>query len=104
MTASRVHAALQPERSLAPTTVATMLGKMEGRGLVKHREQGRTFIYRAAVDAESVTRGLGDHFVERLFAGSVASAVMNLLRTREVSAQELDELEKLIMETRRKTK
>ena len=104
MAASRVHAALQPERSLAPTTVATMLAKMEARGLLAHREQGRAFVYRAAVDAEEVTRGLGDHFVERLFAGSVAGAVMNLLRTREVSRSELDQLEKLIKETRRKAK
>jgi BlaI family transcriptional regulator, penicillinase repressor len=104
MPASRVHAALQAERCLAPTTVATMLAKMEARGLLAHREQGRAFIYRAAVDADAVTRGLGDHFVQRLFAGSVAGAVMNLLRTREVSRRELDELEKLIKETRRRTK
>ena len=75
MPAAGVHAALQPERSLAPTTIATMLAKMEARGLITHREQGRAFIYRAAVDAGEVTRGLGDYFVQRLFAGNVAGAV-----------------------------
>jgi BlaI family penicillinase repressor len=104
MAASRVHAALQPERALAPTTVATMLAKMDARGLVQHREEGRAFIYRAAVDADEVARGLGDHFVQRLFDGSVAGAVMHLLRTREVSRGELDELEKLIKDARRKAK
>ena len=104
MAASAVHAALQPERSLAPTTVATMLGKMEARGLLTHREQGRAFIYRAAVEAGEVTRGLGDYFVQRLFAGSVAGAVMHLVRTGEVSRRELDELEKLIKEEKRRVK
>jgi BlaI family penicillinase repressor len=104
MSASAVHAALKPERSLAPTTVATMLGKMEGRGLLAHREQGRAFIYRAAVDANEVTRGLGDYFVQRLFAGSVAGAVSHLLRTREVSRPELEQLEKLIKEEKRRAK
>ncbi len=104
MAASRVHASLQPDRKLAPTTVATMLSKMEARGLVAHREQGRAFLYRAAVNAEVVTRGLGDHFVQRLFNGSVAGAVMNLLRTRDVSRDELDQLEKMIKEARRKAK
>lgn len=104
MTAARVHAALHPERGLAPTTVATMLAKMEGRGLVNHREEGRAFVYRAAVDAETVTRGLGDHFVERLFGGNVAGAVMNLLRTGEVSRKELAELEKLIQQAKRRAK
>jgi len=104
MTASRVHAALYPERRLAPTTVATMLAKMEARGLLAHREEGRAFVYRAVVDAETVTRGLGDHFVDRLFGGSVAGAVMNLLRTREVSRDELAKLEKLIRDTKRRVK
>ncbi|HEY3864085.1 MAG TPA: BlaI/MecI/CopY family transcriptional regulator [Verrucomicrobiae bacterium] len=102
--ASGVHAALQSERPLAPTTIATMLAKMEARGLVAHREQGRAFIYRAAVDSGAVTRGLGDDFVQRLFAGSVAGAVAHLLRTREVNRQELDQLEKLIKEEKRRAK
>src|SRR5271170_6147714 len=93
MASAGVHAALAPERSLAPTTVATMLAKMEARGLLAHREQGRAFIYRPAVEAGEVTRGLGDYFVERLFDGSVAGAVMHLLRTGEVSRRELDQLE-----------
>jgi predicted transcriptional regulator len=104
MPASGVHAALQPERALAPTTVATMLGKMEARGLVAHRELGRAFIYRAAVDSGEVTRGIGDYFVQRLFAGNVTGAVMHLLRTGEVSRQELDELEKLIKDEKRRAK
>ena len=104
MPAAGVHAALQPERSLAPTTIATMLAKMEARGLLAHREQGRAFIYRAAVDAGEVTRGLGDYFVKRLFAGSVAGAMMHLLRTGEVSRRELDQLEKLIKEEKRRVK
>jgi BlaI family penicillinase repressor len=104
MTAASVHAALQPERPLAPTTVATMLAKMEARGLVAHREQGRAFIYRPAVDAGEVTRGLGDYFVQRLFAGSVSGAVMHLLRSGEVSRRELDHLEKLIKDEKRRAK
>jgi BlaI family transcriptional regulator, penicillinase repressor len=104
MAAAGVHAALQPERPLAPTTVATMLAKMEARGLIAHREQGRAFIYRAAVDAGEVTRGLGDYFVQRLFAGSVSGAVMHLLRTGEVTRRELDQLEKLIKEEKSRVK
>lgn len=99
-----VHAALRPDRDLAYTTVATMLRKMEARGLVTHREDGRAFLYRAAVAADEVTRSAGDHFVERLFEGSLASAVSHLLTTREVSRAELDQLEKLIKEAKRRTK
>ena len=101
---SEVHAVLAPERGLAPTTVATMLRKMELRGLVEHREEGRAFIYRAAVRSEDVARGAGEHFVERLFEGSLAGAVQHLLQTREVSRDELDQLAKLVRDAKRRAR
>lgn len=99
-----VHAALKPDRDLAYTTVATMLRKMEARGLVTHREEGRAFLYRAAVQADDVNRSAGEHFVGRLFEGSLADAVSHLLTTREVSRAELDQLEKLIRDAKRRTR
>ena len=101
---SEVYAVLVPERRLAPTTVATMLRKMETRGLVAHREEGRAFIYRAAVRSEDVARGAGEHFVERLFEGSLTDAVQHLLQTRDVSRDELDQLAKLIREAKRRAR
>lgn len=99
-----VHEALKPERDLAYTTIATMLRKMEARGLVTHREEGRSFLYRAAVEADDVNRSAGEHFVERLFEGSLADAVSHLLTTREVSREELNQLEKLIRDAKRRVK
>lgn len=101
---ANVHADLKPERDLAYTTVATMLRKMEARELVAHREEGRTFLYRALVAAEEVNRSVGAHFVERLFEGSLADAVSHLLTSRAVSRAELDQLEKLIKEAKRRTR
>lgn len=83
---------------LAYTTVATMLRKMEAKGLVTHRIEGRSFIYRARVKEEEVTRTMADHFVERLFEGSLTEVVSHLLSTREVSKDELETLERLIAE------
>jgi BlaI family penicillinase repressor len=87
----------------AYTTVATMLRKMEARGLVCHHSEGRRFIYRAAVTEEAVTRSMADDLVERVFEGSLANAVSHLLRTREVSRAELRELERLIAERKKRT-
>src|SRR5262245_40157082 len=51
-----VHQQLWSAEHLAYTTVATMLRKMEARGLVQHRVDERRFLYRAAVSSEDVTR------------------------------------------------
>jgi len=81
---------------LAYTTVATMLRKMEDRGLLSHREEGRKFLYLPQVTADQVSRSMSDDLVDRLFDGSLADAVSHLLETREVEPGELDELERLI--------
>ncbi|MCA9245564.1 MAG: BlaI/MecI/CopY family transcriptional regulator [Planctomycetales bacterium] len=87
---------------LAYTTVATMLRKMEDRQLVAHREEGRKFLYQAAVSAEEVSRSMTDNVVDRLFEGSIAATVNHLLTTREIDADELQQLEALIRDHRRK--
>jgi BlaI family penicillinase repressor len=87
---------------LAYTTVATMLRKMEDRGLVGHRRHDRRFIYEAAVSADDVTRSMADDLVDRLFEGSLADAVSHLLETRDIGPQELARLERLVQERKKK--
>jgi len=83
---------------LAYTTVATMLRKMEDRGLVDHQEAGRKFHYRALVSGDEVTRSMAGDLVERLFCGSLTDAVSHLLENHEISSEELDRLEQLIQQ------
>jgi BlaI family penicillinase repressor len=86
---------------LAYTTVATMLRKMEDRGLLRHCQKGRRFIYEPAVSAQEVTRSMAHDLVERLFQGNLADTVAHLLETREVSRKELVQLERLIQQRKK---
>jgi predicted transcriptional regulator len=103
-TAGDVHAALQPERGLAPTTIATMLKKMEGRGLVTHRDEGRRFIYRPAVSEETVTREMVADLTDRLFGGRVTGLVNHLIAEHDIDRAELAELNRLIAQAERQSR
>ena len=100
-TVAEVHQEVAGEKDLAYTTVATILRKMEARGLVRHRLEARSFVYRAAVGSEVVSQGMADHLLNRLFEGSLADMVQHLLTTREVSREELSKLERLIAERKK---
>jgi predicted transcriptional regulator len=89
---------------LAYTTIATMLRKMEDRHLVRHRQEGRRFIYEAEVSQRDVTRSMADRLVDRLFAGSLSRTVSHLLETREIDRQELVRLEQLIQQRKSRDK
>jgi BlaI family transcriptional regulator, penicillinase repressor len=101
-TVADVHKSLADGRELAYTTVATMLRKMETRGLVDHRQEARSFVYRALVAEHAVSRGMADHLLDRLFEGSLADMVRHLLSTREVSREELSKIEQLVAERKQK--
>ncbi len=94
--ASEVHAELLSERGLAPTTIATMLRKMEAKGVVAHRAEGRRFIYRPAVTEAGVRRGMVETLTDRLFRGDVAALVSHLISEHEIDTDELAELRRLV--------
>jgi predicted transcriptional regulator len=97
-TAAEVHTQLYPERGLAPTTIATMLSKMEKKGVVKHRAEGRQFIYSAAVTENDVRRSMVGELLDRVFQGDAAELVNHLLEERDIDTDELERLKKLIEE------
>ena len=92
-----VHEALARDgKDLAPQTVATVLKRLENRGVVAHRIEGRKHVFRALVDEDETTREQLDEVAERLFAGDVSELVTTLLEEREIAAGDLARLRRLI--------
>ena len=95
-TVADVHAALTEHRRLAPTTVATLLKRLDARGLVAHRKEGRALVYRAAVSEEEVSRQAVDDALDQVFEGDVAAFAAQLLRRRDVEKGDLERIRALI--------
>lgn len=83
-------------KDLAPTTVATLLQRLSKQGWVKHRKNGRQFLYRASVKQDEAARGVLKRVLTSFFGGKVSMLTAQLLESEEVSAEELNELRKLI--------
>ena len=97
--ATEVHAALLDERGLAPTTIATMLSKMEKKGVVIHRTEGRQYVYRATVEERDVRRSMVSELIQRAFQGDATALVNHLLNELDIDREELERLKDMI-ETR----
>ncbi|MCA8972919.1 MAG: BlaI/MecI/CopY family transcriptional regulator, partial [Planctomycetes bacterium] len=87
-----VTRSLPPEKSRALTTIATMLTKMEKKGVVAHRSEGRQYLYRPLVSEGEVKRSMLQELAQRLFEGDYAELVSYLVDERELDARELDAL------------
>lgn len=83
-------------RELAPTTVATQLGRLEKKGFVGHEVEGRQFLYRARISEQQVKRSVLTRVTDGLFGGDVTALVHQLLEHDQVSAADLAQVKRLI--------
>jgi predicted transcriptional regulator len=85
-----VRGLLEPERSVAITTVATVLGRLEKQGAVARRSEGGVYVYRALATEREVRRSMVGDLVERLFHGDPHELVHHLIREEEVDPEILE--------------
>ena len=97
-TVREVHERMCPDGELAFNTVQTLLRIMDDKGLVAHARRGRTFVYKPKHTREREMSRL----LEKVYDGALDQFVVSLLKTKNVSADELDKLERIIAEARRK--
>jgi predicted transcriptional regulator len=83
----------------AYNTVLTMLRILERKGQVKHRKQGRAFVFRAVVDREGARHSALKYLVNRFFDDAPDLLVLNVLADKDTPADVLASLKKRIAES-----
>jgi len=104
MTVREVHAVLSRNKDTAYTTVLKMLTIMADKGLVRRDESERSHTY-VAVHAEPVVQqSLLQDLMRRAFSGSALKLVQRALDDDVASAEELDQISKLIAQAKARRK
>jgi BlaI family transcriptional regulator, penicillinase repressor len=99
-TVRQVHESLASGRDTGYTTTLKLMQIMADKGLVTRDETSRTHVYAARATQETTQRQLVNDLVQRAFGGSAAELVMRALATHKTSADELDEIRRLIDDAR----
>jgi predicted transcriptional regulator len=87
---------LGPSRVLALSTVATLLSRLEKKGAVAHRKEGRQHVYRARVSRGEVRSSMVRDLTRSLFGGDPAALVQHLVAGHEVDARGLERIRDLL--------
>ena len=85
---------LGDERGLKHTTVATLLTRLEKRGVLEQRREGRQLIYRALISEPQVRRSMVADLVGSLFGGDSRELVAHLVRESDLAPGDLENLRK----------
>ncbi len=101
-TVREVYNDLRQRRSIAYTTVLTMMGILERKGHVTKTPGERAYVYKPAQLQGKVVQSMVKDFVSRVFNGSPKSLLVHLLEDQGTGSKDLDEIEALLKERRRK--
>jgi predicted transcriptional regulator len=96
VTANEVRRALSRTREVARNTVRTLLERMEDKGWLEHRAEGRTFLYRAARPRHDTIGQKVREIVETVCGGSPETLVSALLDYRGLRPEELKRIRQLL--------
>ncbi len=83
-------------------TTQTLLRIMENKEFISHEARGRVFVFRPLVSRKTIDQLSVQALVSRNFHGSAAGLLVNLLESSSIKKKELDELESLMREYRKK--
>ncbi len=82
-------------------SVRVTLGILEKKGHVKHRQEGRRYVYTPTVPHETASRSAIRNVLQTFFRGSPSRAILALLGMSRLSREELDVIAKWIEEERK---
>jgi predicted transcriptional regulator len=88
--------AVSEERPLAYTSVLTTVRILENKGYVRHRQEGRAFLYSPCIDEFEASRSEVRHMLQRFFGNSRERLLLSLLGDDDVSPEELKRLKEAI--------
>jgi BlaI family penicillinase repressor len=84
------------DRGLAHTTVATLLTRLEKRGVVAARRDGRMLVYRPCVSEDQVRRSMVSSLIAQVFRGDSRALLAHLVSEREVASGDLEQVRALL--------
>jgi predicted transcriptional regulator len=93
---SDLVAAMPEGETLAYTSVLTTVRILEQKGYVRHRQEGRAFMYSPCVEEQEASRSEVRHMMQRFFGNSRERLLLSLLGDEEIDAEELLRLREAI--------
>lgn len=95
-TVAGMVAATSAEMELAYTSVLTTIRILETKGYVRHRQEGRAFLYSSCVGELEAGRSEVRHVLQRFFGNSRERLLLSLLGDDVIRPQELKRLKEAI--------
>lgn len=98
LTAIDVAERIPEERGWSLATVKTMLSRLSAKRAISYREEGRRYLYSAAIARDSYIGRESRRFVDQLFGGRLSPLVARLAEEHALSDDDIAAIEAILKE------
>ena len=95
-TVRQVHEKMPASRNIDYKTVQTFLRRLQAKGYLSAKRQGRSTFYSPRIRPGQVVRETVNDFVERLFDGEALPLVEHLIREKGLDSHDVERLRQLL--------
>jgi len=101
-TVQEIREQLPADRTLAYNTVQTLLCRLEQKGYLKHRDQGRAHVFLPRIQPDEVIKTTVRDFLGRLFGGDPKPLVQFLAEDGKIDEEDIKRLRQLVNKRKKK--
>jgi predicted transcriptional regulator len=101
-TAEQIREALLPAHRLKDSSVRTVLRRLESRGYLSHRLEGKTFVYEARMAPRRVAAHSVRQIIDRFWSGSVEQFLTGMVDEKILTPTEIGRLARKIRRARKR--
>ncbi len=101
VTRTDIEENLKKEKEWSPTTILSLLSRLEKKGFVKVKKEGKSNVYNPLISEDEYMNAESKMLLERMYKNSIKNFMMALYADNKPSQKEIDELQEFLNEFRR---
>ncbi len=98
MNRMEIEKVINTKKSLAPTTILSLLARLEAKNFVKVTKQGKMNLYTPLVSQSDYQAHESQSVLEKLYGNSLKKFVTSLYQGKKVSSEEIQNLSDFLKE------
>lgn len=96
VTRTDIESCMSREKQVVPSTILTLLARLEKRGFIRHEKQGKINYYYSVADKNEYLAEEGKSVLSRMFGSSITNFVTTLYEGRRLDDEEVKRLQEFI--------
>ena len=96
VTRTEIEEKLDRDKKLSPTTILSLLSRLEKKEFVSIRKEGKNNVYKALVNEEDYMNAESKTVLEKLYKNSLTNFMMALYADKKPTKKQIDELQEFL--------